>query len=330
MKKSNKNFRIWIVLRNIFFSILAVFFIWVIYSHIMTAYEQKKYQPIGKVVEVDGKDMHIYTKGKGADTFVLLSGLGTAAPALDFDPLINEMAKNNKVVVVESFGYGWSDITQKERKVENIVEEIRAALKKSNIQGPYILMPHSISGIYSMYFANTYPEEVKGIIGIDPTLPQALDYFGEDAPTMPKYLKYLAPTGIARLALYLNTEGFLPIADDGTYSEKNLIITKAITSWKGYNKNVVAEANELKENIDKTVDMKFPANMPVLFFTTKKEMVTEDGKNNLTFYKTQLTDNPDSKIVVLQGHHYLHWTRYKEMTKEINKFTSSVSFEPQQ
>ena len=326
MKKTKKN-RIWRVLRNILFSILAAFAIWVIFSNIMTAYEQKKYQPIGEVVEVDGQDMHIYTKGDGEETIVLLSGLGTAAPALDFEPLINEMAKNNKVVVVEPFGYGWSDITKKERTVENIVEEIRVALKKSDIKGPYILMPHSISGIYSMYFANKYPEEVKGIVGIDPTLPQALEYFGEDAPTMPKYLSYLAPTGIARLALYITPDGFLPIADDGTYSKKNLKMTKALSAWKSYNKNVVAEANELKENIEKTVGMKFPSNIPTLFFTTKEEKVTEDGKNNVSFYKTQLTDSPASKIVILEGHHYLHWTRYKEMTKEINKFTNSISGE---
>ena len=143
--------------------------------------------------------MHVYTKGNGNHTIVLMSGLGTVTPTLDFEPLINEMAKNNKVVVVEPFGYGWSDITNKERTVENIVEEIRTALEKLNIQGPYILMPHSISGIYSMYYANTYPDEIKAVIGIDPTLPKALEYFGETAPTMPKYFSYVAPTGIARL-----------------------------------------------------------------------------------------------------------------------------------
>lgn len=325
MKKIKKKSRISLVLRNILFFILLAFVIWFAISNILTVYEQKKYQPIGEIVEVDGRNMHIYTKGEGTDTIVLLSGLGTAAPALDFDPLINELSKNNKVVVVEPFGYGWSDNTKKERTVENIVEEIRIALRKSNIQGPYILMPHSISGIYSMYFANTYPEEVKGIIGIDPTLPQALEYFGEDVPTMPMFLRYMAPTGIARLAIYINPESFLPIADDGIYSEKNLKMTKVISAWKGYNKNIVAEANEIKDNIGKTVDMKFPSNIPVLLFTTKEEKVTKDGKNKVSFYKTQLTNNPDSKVVVLQGHHYLHWTNYKEMNKEINEFTSSFS-----
>ena len=74
-----------------------------------------------------------------------------------------------------SGSYGWSDLTDKERTVENIVGEIRMALKEANIEGPYILMPHSISGIYILYYANQYPSEVKAIIGIDPTLPQILD-----------------------------------------------------------------------------------------------------------------------------------------------------------
>lgn len=325
MKKTKKKHRIRIVLRYILLSILAVCFIWIIFSNVMTTYEQKKHKPIGDIVEVEGKRMHLYTRGEGDNTIVLLSGLGTAAPALDFDPLINEMSKNNKVVVVEPFGYGWSDTTNKERTVENIVEEIRIALKESSIKGPYVLMPHSVSGIYSMYFANKYPGEVKAVIGIDPTLPQALKYFGETFPTMPKYLSYLAPTGIARIALNINPKGFLPIADDGTYSEENLKMTKAISAWKGYNKNIVNEANEIKYTIGKTVDMKFPSEMPVLFFTTKEDKVTEDGKNNVSFYKTQLTNSPASKIVTLKGHHYLHWTRYKEMSKEVNEFTESFA-----
>lgn len=141
----------------------------------MTAYEQKQYSPIGELVEINGKNMHIYSRGEGDQTLVLLSGLGTAAPTLDFEPLVNELSKNNKVVVIEPFGYGWSEITDKEQTVENIVEEIRMALKTANIDGPYILMPHSISGIYTMYFANNYPEEIKAIIGIGQKMKE--DYF---------------------------------------------------------------------------------------------------------------------------------------------------------
>lgn len=315
---TKKKFRFWIVLRNILLGIVAALVLWFIFSNVMTTYEQKKYPAIGQLVEVDGKSMHVYTKGDGDNTIVLLSGLGTAAPALDFEPLIDELAKNNKVVVVESFGYGWSDITDKERTVENMVEEIRTALKKLNIKGPYILMPHSISGIYSMYYANRYPEEIKAIIGIDPTLPQ---WFGEHTHTMPKYLSYVAPTGIARLALYLTPDNFLPIADKGTYTEENLRMTKAISAWKGYNKNVVNETNEINNNIDKTIDMTFPSDIPVMIFTTKEEIVNEEGKSKINFYKTQIQNIDVNKLVTIEGHHYLHWTHYKEMSEHVNEFT---------
>jgi pimeloyl-ACP methyl ester carboxylesterase len=322
--KTKKKFRFWIALKNILLALVAALVICFIFNFFMTAYEQQKYPALGELVEVNDKRMHVYTKGEGDNTIVLLSGLGTAAPALDFEPLINEMAKNNKVVVVETFGYGWSDIINKERTVENIVEEIRTALKKSNIQGPYILMPHSISGIYSMYYANIYPEEVKAIIGIDPTLPRLLEYlFGESTHTMPKYFSYVAPTGIARLALYLFPDNFLPIAEKGTYSEGNLRMTKATSAWKGYNKTVLNESNEIKNNIDKTVDMNFPSDIPVMIFTTKEENVNVDGKSKITFYKMQLKNVTTNKLVAMEGHHYLHWTRYKEMNEHINEFIKS-------
>jgi pimeloyl-ACP methyl ester carboxylesterase len=322
--KTKKKFRFWVIIRNILLTIGAVLLILIIFNKVMTKYEQKEYRALGELVEVDGKNMHVYSKGDGKNTIVLLSGLGTAAPALDFEPLINELSKNNKVVVVEPFGYGWSDLTNKERTVENIIGEIRAALIKSNISGPYILMPHSASGIYSMYYANKYPDEIKAIIGIDPTLPKALEYFDESAPTMPKYMSLVAPTGIARLALYIIPEDFLPIAEDKTYSDENLKMTKSISTWKGFNENVVNEANELNNNIEKTIDMSFLQDMPVMIFTKEEEKVNEEGKSKLTFYQTQLSNVSLNKLVTLDGHHYLHWTRYKEMNEHVNEFLETI------
>ncbi|MFD1412515.1 alpha/beta fold hydrolase [Oceanobacillus jeddahense] len=325
MKKTKSKFRLWRILRNIFLAITAAFVSWFLFSNILTVFEQKNYPPIGEFIEVDGENMHVYIKGEGENTIVLLSGLGTAAPALDFEPLSNELAKENKVVVIEGFGYGWSDITKKERTVENIVEEIRTALKKANIRGPYILMPHSNSGIYSMYYANVYPEEVKAVIGVDATLPKALAYFDEAAPVMPEYISYLAATEMIRLAIYISPEDFLPITAEGTYSEENLKMTKAISAWKVYNKNVVAEANEIENNIEKTIDMTFPTNIPVLLFTREDDKEAEGGKNMVAFYKTQIANSSVSKIVTLEGHHYLHWTRFEEISDEVREFIKSFA-----
>ena len=308
-------------MKNILLILVAALLIWIVLNNVMTAYEQKKYPAIGQLVEVDGKNMHVYTKGDGENTIVLLGGLTTAAPVLDFEPLINEMSKNNKMVVVELFGYGWSDLTQKERTVENIVEEIRTALKESNIEGPYILMPHSISGIYSMYYANKYPDEVRAVIGIDPTLPKQFDYRGDSAPTLPKLIGLAAPTGITRLVSYLSPDLFLPSAEEDTYSVENLKMFKTIFAWNGYNKNVINETNEIQHSIAKMFDMTFPSDIPIMIFTPEEnKVINEDGKSKVIYYQAQLSYGSSNKLVTLEGGHSLHQTRYKEMSKYVNEF----------
>ena len=321
--KTEKRFRFWIIMRNISLIIVAALVILFVLDKVMTANEQKKYPATGQLVEVDGKNMHVYTKGDGENTIVLLGGLGTAAPVLDFEPLINEMAKDNKIVVVELFGYGWSDSTDKERTVEHIVEEIRTALNRANIEGPYILMPHSISGIYSMYYANEYSDEVRAVIGIDPTLPG----FNHSPHTEPKVTEsqampqfHLAPTGIARLAFFLAPNLFFSSDEEGIYSEENIKMTKAISVWNSFNKNVANETDNIHHNIDKTIDMEFPSEMPVMIFTPKVEKMDEDGQSKITFYETLLSNGSTNELVTLEGSHYLHGTRYIEMSEFVNEF----------
>lgn len=316
--------RIWKIFKNIIIGIVGLVCIWFAIHQLMTVYEKNKYEAIGKLVEVNGKEMHVYEKGDGNNTVVLWSGLGTTAPALDFEPLVNELSKDNRVVVVEPFGYGWSDRTDSERTVENIVEETRAALLKLNIEQPYILMPHSISGVYSMYYANLYPEEIKAIIGIDPTLPQALEYFDEAAPTMPKALSIIAPSGIARLAMFIAPEDFLPIAEDGTYSKENLKMTKLLSSWNGYNQNVINETNYIQRNMEFTKELNFPTDLPVMIFTTNDNQANKEGKSNITFYEEQLENSNVSKLIPLEGHHYLHWSQSEKMSEEVKDFVKEM------
>ncbi|MCM3359458.1 MAG: alpha/beta hydrolase [Psychrobacillus sp.] len=313
-------FKIWKITKRIVLGVLALFVLWFVGHQLMSLYEKNKYEAIGQHVEVDGKEMHVYEKGKGDNTIVLLTGLGTAAPALDFEPLVKELSVDNRVIVVEPFGYGWSEKTDKKRSVENITEEIRTAILQLDIQEPYILMPHSISGVYSMFYANKYPEEIKAIIGIDPTLPQALEYFEEDAPSMPKALSIIAPSGLARLAMYITPDSFLPIAGENTYSKENLKMTKLISSWSGYNRNVINETNLIQENMELTKKLTFPPDLPVMIFTSDTEKTNEDGKSNITFYEAQLKNSTLSKLVPLEGHHYLHWTQSETMSDEVRGF----------
>lgn len=282
--------------------------------NILKSMEKNKYK-IGQTVHVDSKNMHAYVTGSGEKTIVLLSGLGTASPIADFMPLAERLSKDYKVVILETFGYGFSSTTKKERSNENIVNEIRTALKELEISGPYILMPHSISGIYSMYYAKNYPNEVEAIIGIDESVPnQTKTNKDED---MSSSLTLLNTLGILRDISYLS-----PSADDGMnqnnyYSEELVKLKNKATLWNSANVSIVNEMNTVNSNTKELYDVKYPNDLPVLAFLSKD---TEDTDQDwLSLHEELISNDKIQKIETLSGGHYLHWTnadKIAEMTKE--------------
>lgn len=123
---------------------------------------------------IDGKAMNLYVSGSGEKTILIMPGFGVGNPEVYYKPIVSMLDDKYRVVVVDYLGYGFSSENKKDRKSENIINEVRQALINAEIFGPYILMPHSMSNIYATYYANTHPNEVKGIIGIDGIAPNLL------------------------------------------------------------------------------------------------------------------------------------------------------------
>ncbi|WP_075719249.1 alpha/beta fold hydrolase [Roseburia sp. 499] len=313
------------IIKIILLVIITVLILITTIHQILTIIEKKNNPTIGQYVNVDGKDMNLYILGEGKNTIVLLPGLGTASPVLDFLPLAQGLAKENRVVIVEPFGYGWSDITSKERTIENEVKEIHSALHTAEIDAPYILMPHSISGIHSVYYANTYPDEVAGIIGIDCTLPRMAEYFDEELPKHTLLATgQLVNLGVMRLITLFAPDTFISDNSNNYYTDENLSLQRHIASWKAQNKNVIDQMNHISDSIAKTHDMTFGKDLPVLFFTTddSNQKPRDDGKTSVSFYETYITNPSLQKVISLNGPHYLHWTCKDEMCSAVQQYIS--------
>ena len=234
-------------------------------------------------VEVNGKTMKAHVKGSGNKTIVMLSSWGADSPIDDFFPLYEKLSKDYKVVVLEYFGYSGSDITSDERTNAAMVQEIRTALCKLNINPPYILMPHSMSGLYSLYYANNYPSEVSGIIGIDMSLPQRqLEQWNEETFEKAK----LSPES----------------------SNLNISI---INQW-----------NKFYDNSKELKDLKYPPNLPVLAFLTKKQIEEVNGMIKCGIMQTSwlqmnnniITNANIQTIKILEEEHH-----FSEQSNEIVK-----------
>ncbi len=183
--------------------------------------EQGKIQSYGQLVPVDGKKMNVLIQGNGEETVVLLTGYGTAAPALDFKLLIDKLSPYYKIVVIEPFGYGLSDQTDKERNTDNIVSEIHEALQQLNIDR-YTLMGHSIVGIYGMAYVNKYPDEVRAFAGIDTSVPKQA---GMDVTFPITTFKLLKQSGFSRLMVNLGSDLYAETPFDKETKEQMRMIT---------------------------------------------------------------------------------------------------------
>ena len=153
--------------------------------------EAKAYPPPGRLVKVDGGKIHTYGEGKGDNTLVFLPGHGTSNPTIDFKPLWKRLIDQYRIVVVERPGYGWSEVSTTARDLDTMLEETRQALELSGEKGPYVLIPHSMSGLEALYWAQKYPLEIQAIIGLDPVVPEFVQHSFELPGKMQLYAMYL-------------------------------------------------------------------------------------------------------------------------------------------
>jgi pimeloyl-ACP methyl ester carboxylesterase len=118
--------------------------------------------------------------------------------------VLSKVSKTNSIFTYNRPGVGKSDTTDNPRDAEQIVEELRSYLKELTIRPPYVLVGHSLGGLYMQLFARKYPSEVAGLVLVDSTHP--LQMKGAGAPeNWSWWIKFyfnlfLSKTGEAELA----------------------------------------------------------------------------------------------------------------------------------
>ncbi len=288
-----------------------------IWNKVVCMQEDKGLSRVGTDVNVNGTNIRVSVTGEGKKTIVLLSGMGTASPIIDFKPLADNLSKHYKVVTLEYAGYGLSDDSNKERTNEAIVEEIRGTLRQLKIEPPYILAPHSISGIYCLQYMKNYPEEVEAMIGIDSSIPNQAKYQSDFAISNGLYYlgRFMDLTGLTRLSYLSGVDYLQDMESSGNYSKEDMKNVSALFNRKSITKAQLSENRLFMENCKALYDVKYPDNIPVLFLLSDdsckvyREELAKQGYNaTWDGLHEEVISNPDiQKIVYLKGEHYLHW-----------------------
>lgn len=122
-------------------------------------------------LNLNGKKMEIFTSGlvnneKGKPVIVFENGM--ASKYGNWETVINEVSKTSAVFSYNRPRIGESENDSLPPTTEHIVSNLRKMLSEKGLKPPYLLVSHSFGGAYIRSFASRYPEEIAGLVFVDP------------------------------------------------------------------------------------------------------------------------------------------------------------------
>ncbi len=221
----------------------------VLYENISEA-RDRRFNPMqGKLINVDGRKMHIDCTGDGSangtPTVILDSGLGDSY--LSWRKVQPQIAKFARVCSYDRAGIGYSESSSEPRTSRVFAEELHALLQAANIAPPYILVGHSMGGYDVRLYASLYRSEVAGMVLVDAShpnqderLPHALKDMDRTWLRESEFIEYTVPLGVPRVlglcddaAEQRAAECNFPTACEGVKEMKSFSLSAAETAGTG-------------------------------------------------------------------------------------------------
>lgn len=228
-------------------------------------------------------DMNINIYGSGTHKLIAMPGSGDAEFPVGMKLFSEYLGDDVSLVVVSRPGYGLCEETDHEITTEYIVESTRTALKNAGVGEPYILMPHSMSGIYATYWENTYPDEISGVIFLDSIneADEAIEMPGI-ARVLFRIYQFFGKAGVLRAVTGVNTEDVYGNYQKDAEALAGVNVTEASGCYyseiKNFGPNMETAWSSIKSN-----------DIPKIYISTNFATV-DDAKEYLAFVYGETDD----------------------------------------
>jgi pimeloyl-ACP methyl ester carboxylesterase len=126
--------------------------------------------PEKRFAQIEDGRLEYAASGEGRPTVVFINGGGPATMD-SWAKVYPDAAKISSVFAYNRFGDGRSDQVSEPQTGEKVVGSLRRLLQKEGQKPPYILVGHSLGGLYANLFARRYPREVAGVVLVDSSHP---------------------------------------------------------------------------------------------------------------------------------------------------------------
>ena len=144
--------------------------------------------PAPRLQAVGDRHVEILAGGiaTGPGTVVFENGLRETLDT--WTPVLRQVAPKARVFAYNRPGYGRSDAVDGPRDGATVVEELRRVLRAAGCAPPYVLVGHSMGGLYVQAFARAHPGEVAGVVLVDAVYPGVIKR-SEDFPLYTRVAK---------------------------------------------------------------------------------------------------------------------------------------------
>ena len=267
----------------------------------------------GELVTVNHHKIHVYRDGNpDAPVIRFMSGHCTVSPVYDFKVLYEKLLHDFRVIVIEKYGYGYSDIFVSPCDIDTLVSIQRQALAALGEGGPYILAPHSMSGIEAIRWKQKFPHEVSAIIGMDMATPLSFSVWTDQQ--IKQTVRLMKVLRGLKLASILSSVSELSLTEDECKQHK--LLKKRNT----FNICCINEAREVLNNA-RAVGEAGNIQCPTLLFSSNGKDQERDWVENQQKFAKMM----GARLISYDCGHYIHHFKSDEMCKEMMEFVNSLA-----
>lgn len=161
--------------------------------------------PVGRMIDIGGRRLHLACSGRGGPTVILIHGTG----AFSFDwALVQPHITTTRVCSYDRAGHAWSDPVPDAQTYRQMSDDLHKLLLRSGEKGPFVLVGHSAGGGLARVFTATYPKDVAGAVLVETGHPDSLEIINGKLVRV-RTLSDLAPPSLS------NGKALLPVRPSG-------------------------------------------------------------------------------------------------------------------
>jgi len=189
------------------------------YQAIGAALDARRFPAPGRMVDAGGHRIHLREMGEGWPAVIFDAPLGGSG--ISWSLVQPAVARFTATYAYDRAGLGWSDLGRTPLDAARFVADLHALIERAEVPRPVVLVGHSFGGLVARLYAAAHPEDVAGIVFVDPAQP------AEFHPLLPEQRRrieigarlarrgaWAARLGIARLVALLVTLGARGTARD--------------------------------------------------------------------------------------------------------------------